>query len=85
MVIQLPNDILFESGKTEVKKAGKEALANVAHVLATVGDRDFIVAGHTDDVPIKTAQFGSNWELSTARAVEVVHYLISQGHGTAAG
>lgn len=79
MIIALPNDILFDSGKTEVKPVGKAALTKVAEVLATVGDRDFLVAGHTDDLPIKTAAFPSNWELSTRRAVEVVHYLISQG------
>jgi chemotaxis protein MotB len=79
MIIALPSDILFESGATDVKPAGKTALANVAKVLATVPDRDFIVAGHTDNVPIKTGLFPSNWELSTRRAVEVVHYLISQG------
>jgi chemotaxis protein MotB len=79
MIIALPNDILFDSGKTEVKAAGKKALTGVAQVLSTVGDRDFLVAGHTDDLPIKTAAFPSNWELSTRRAVEVVHYLISQG------
>jgi len=79
MIIALPNDILFDSGKTEVKTEGKAALAKVAQVLATVADRDFLVAGHTDDLPIKTALFPSNWELSTRRAVEVVHYLISQG------
>ena len=79
MIIALPNDILFDSGKTAVKKEGKDALAKVAQVLATVPDRDFLVAGHTDDVPIKTAQFPSNWELSTARAVEVVRFLVSKG------
>lgn len=79
MIIALPNDILFDSGRTDVKPDGKTALANVARVLATVSDRDFLVAGHTDDVPIKTARFPSNWELSTARAVEVVHFLIAKG------
>jgi chemotaxis protein MotB len=79
MIIALPSDILFESGRTDVKAAGKTALAMVARVLQQVPDRNFIVAGHTDDVPIHTGQFPSNWELSTARAVEVVHYLISQG------
>nr|HEX4314148.1 OmpA family protein [Kofleriaceae bacterium] len=79
MIIALPSDILFESGRTDVKPAGKAALAAVAKALQGVPDRNFIVAGHTDDVPIKTAQFPSNWELSTARAVEVVHYLITQG------
>jgi chemotaxis protein MotB len=79
MIIALPNDILFDSGRTEVKPDGKAALARVAQALASVGSRKFLVAGHTDNVPIKTELFPSNWELSTRRAVEVVHYLVSQG------
>ncbi len=79
MIIALPNDILFDSGRTDVKPDGKLALGKVAQALATVTDRDFLVAGHTDDVPIHTAVFPSNWELSTRRAVEVVHFLIGQG------
>ena len=79
MIIALPNDILFDSGRTEVKAAGRAALASVAQVLATVPDRNFLIAGHTDNVPIHTELFPSNWELSTRRAVEVVHYLVAQG------
>jgi chemotaxis protein MotB len=79
MLIALPNDILFDSGQTAVKPDGKVALAKVAQALATVADRDFLVAGHTDNVPIRTALFPSNWELSTRRAVEVVHILVAQG------
>ena len=79
MIIALPNDILFDSGRTDVKPDGKLALAKVALALASVTDRDFLVAGHTDDVPIHTAAFPSNWELSTRRAVEVVRFLIAQG------
>lgn len=79
MIIALPTDILFDSGRTEVKPIGKAALAMVARVLSTVADRNFLVAGHTDNVPIKTELFPSNWELSTRRAVEVVHYLVAQG------
>jgi len=79
MIIALPNDILFDSGRTDVKADGKVALAKVAQALATVTDRDFLVAGHTDDVPIRTSLFPSNWELSTRRAVEVVHFLVAQG------
>ena len=79
MLIALPNDILFDSGQTAVKPDGKAALTKVAQVLSTVGDRDFLVAGHTDNVPIRTAMFPSNWELSTRRAVEVVHILVAQG------
>ena len=48
-------------------------------MLATLADRRFQVAGHTDDVPIDTDRFPSNWELSTARALEVTRFLI--GHG----
>lgn len=79
MLLALPNDVLFDSGKTEVKKEGKEAITTVAQVLASIGDRRFLVAGHTDNVPIKTARFPSNWELSTARAVEVTKLLVTGG------
>jgi chemotaxis protein MotB len=79
LVIQLPNDVLFDSGQTAIKPAGREALLQVAQVLATVPERTFQVAGHTDNVPIQNARFPSNWELSTARAVEVVKLLVAQG------
>jgi chemotaxis protein MotB len=79
MVIQLPNDVLFDSGKTELKPAGKKAIEQVGAVLATLGDRRFQVGGNTDTVPIHNDRFPSNWELSTARAVEVVRFLVSKG------
>ncbi|MBN9160802.1 MAG: OmpA family protein [Myxococcales bacterium] len=79
MVLLLPNDVLFDTGRTEIKPAGKAALEQVAAVMKTIGGRDFQVAGHTDTVPIATARFPSNWELSTARALAVVHVLVAQG------
>ncbi len=79
MLIALPNDVLFDSGKTNIKPDGQAALAQVAKVLATIPDRNFLVAGDTDDVPIHTARFPSNWELSTARAVEVTKFLVANG------
>ena len=79
MLIALPNDVLFDSGKTNIKADGQTALAKVAQVLATIKDRNFVVAGDTDDVPIHTSRFPSNWELSTARAVEVTKFLIANG------
>ena len=79
MLIALDSDVLFDSGKTSLKPAGQAALAKVAQVLAGITDRKYQVAGHTDDVPIHTARFPSNWELSTARAVEVVNFLIANG------
>jgi chemotaxis protein MotB len=79
MLLVLPNDILFDSGKTELKPEGKDAIAKVAKVLATMKDRHFLVAGHTDNLPIHSKKFQSNWELSTQRAVEVVRLLIDNG------
>jgi chemotaxis protein MotB len=79
MVIQLANDVLFDSGHTEIKPAGQQALAQVAVIFKSIGDRKFQVAGDTDNVPIHSERFPSNWELSTARAVEVVRFLIAQG------
>jgi chemotaxis protein MotB len=79
MLIALESDVLFDSGKTNLKPAGQTALAKVAQVLAGITDRKYQVAGHTDNVPIHTAKFPSNWELSTARAVEVVNFLVANG------
>jgi chemotaxis protein MotB len=79
MLIALPNDVLFDSGKTNIKPAGQAALAQVAQVLSSIADRKYLVAGHTDDVPIHSARFPSNWELSTGRAVEVTKFLVASG------
>ena len=79
IVLALGTDILFDTGKTEIKPEGQAALAEVADALKTVGGRRFQVSGHTDTLPIKTKEFPSNWELSTARAVAVVKLLLERG------
>lgn len=79
MLIALPNDVLFDSGKTTVRPEGQVALGKVAQVLAGIPDRRFLVTGHTDDLPIRTRAFPSNWELSTGRAVEVTKFMIQNG------
>jgi chemotaxis protein MotB len=79
LVLQLSNDVVFDSGQTAIKPVGKDALVQVGAVLKTLTGRTFQVAGHTDDVPIQTPRFPSNWELSTARAVAVVKLLIELG------
>jgi chemotaxis protein MotB len=81
VVLQLHNDVLFDTGEADIKPAGKTALAEVAATLRTVGARRFQVAGHTDTQPItdKKKEFPSNWELSAARAIAVVKFLTSQG------
>ena len=79
MVLQLPNEVLFDSGRTALKSNGKEALATIAQALNSLAERRFQVAGHTDNVPIQNANFVSNWELSCGRALVVVHFLTGQG------
>jgi len=78
MIVQMSDKILFDPGQTELKEDGKLALTELARVLRDIGEREFLVAGHTDNVPIRTRRFGSNWELSAARAVEVVKFLQAQ-------
>ena len=84
MVVMLPNDVLFDTGRTEIKRSGQESLKAIAGVLRAEPDRHFQVAGHTDNVPIRTDRFPSNWELSTARALRVMHFLKEQGVPAAA-
>ena len=79
MLLELANDILFDSGKAELKDVGRRTLTEVAQVLKGMPDRRFQVSGHTDNVQISTARFPSNWELSTARAVAVVKLLVDAG------
>lgn len=79
MIVSLGDRILFDPGKTQVKKEGAETLKQVTEILKEVRGRDFQVAGHTDNAPIRSARYRSNWDLSTARAVEVVNFMISSG------
>jgi chemotaxis protein MotB len=82
MVISLPGDVLFSSGSDELKKDGTKILAQVAEVIrndATLKDRQYQVAGHTDNQPLKRAAetFRDNWGLSLMRARQVLVFLIS--------
>ena len=79
MVVVLESAVLFDSGKTLIKPEGKKALSEITQVLKTMTDRQYQVAGHTDDTPVRGGPFRSNWELSTARAVEVVKLMQSLG------
>jgi chemotaxis protein MotB len=79
MVLVLPNDVLFDSGKADVKPRGKDTLMPLAVALATFPDRTFQVAGHTDNEPIRLSGFASNWQLSTERALAVSAVLVSGG------
>ncbi|PIQ81676.1 MAG: hypothetical protein COV76_07705 [Candidatus Omnitrophica bacterium CG11_big_fil_rev_8_21_14_0_20_64_10] len=79
LVLTMLNEIFFDSGKAEIKESGKKTLEGVASVLKeTVPDSPVAVEGHTDDDPIKYSGWKSNWELSTGRALAVVHYFVDQ-------
>jgi len=79
MVINLPQDILFASGRADLGREGTETLSEIASVLKEFDNRTFQVEGHSDDDPISTAQFPSNWELSAARSLSVVKLLVDRG------
>jgi chemotaxis protein MotB len=79
MVVELSENILFDSGRADLKTEGQAALTEVATVLASIADRDFQIAGHTDNIPIKSAKYPSNWHLSSARALTVAIYLAEHG------
>ena len=68
----------FGSGRAELKKEFFPVLKLIAAVL-NERDGQFIISGHTDDIPIETKKFRSNWDLSAARASSVVHYFIQEG------
>ena len=72
-------EILFDSGKAEIKGDGLPVLNKVADVLnKNLSDREIGVEGHTDNSPIKYSGWKSNWELSTARATSVLHYMVDE-------
>ena len=80
------SEVLFDRGSAELGKDGHEQLDKLAVALKEIAAKIppsiqwvLRVDGHTDTIPIKRPQFPSNWELSSARAISVVHYLISQG------
>jgi chemotaxis protein MotB len=92
----LPSELLFESGSADISPEGRPELDKIAALIIELSgeipdDVEWVlrVDGHTDNVPIATNQFPSNWELSTARATSVVRYLVSRGvapdHLAAAG
>ena len=79
MVVELATDVLFDSGSAKLSDSGKAAIVEVSQVLATIGERSFQVEGHTDNVPIATAQYPSNWELASSRALTVMKTMIESG------
>lgn len=75
LVISLGEGGFFDSGSDELKPEGRELLDSLAEQMLASGNQ-IRVEGHTDNVPIQTTRFPSNWELSTARATTIVSYLV---------
>lgn len=78
VVVEFSSNILFQSGKAELLPAIKPTFSEIARELKTETYRNYVieVEGHTDDNPIRTPEFPSNWELSTRRATNVVQFLL---------
>ncbi len=79
MIVKLPAEVLFSSGKAELSPAGEGPLAAVASVLKEFNDRKWMIAGHTDSLPVSESSHKSNRELSTARALTVTEFLVKSG------
>jgi chemotaxis protein MotB len=82
LTVNMVDSILFDSGKAEVRKGGREILGKVISVLKDVEDKWIRIEGHTDNVQISRGlaqRYPTNWELSAARAINVTRYLQGQG------
>ncbi|HXQ51367.1 MAG TPA: flagellar motor protein MotB [Stellaceae bacterium] len=80
-ILEISSAAFFGSGSATLSSAGEAILRDAAARLASDAFKGYAITveGHTDDTPVHTAQFPSNWELSTARAASVVHFLLDQG------
>lgn len=77
LTIRFLDNVLFDLGRAELRPEARQLLGPVAQALAGVSNY-VRVEGYTDDLPINTVQYPSNWELSAARAINVTRYLIQQ-------
>lgn len=77
LLVRFMDNVLFDSGKADLTPKAREIIDKVAEIIRQ-NDKNVRVEGHTDNIPINTFRFPSNWELSTTRAVNVVKYLIEE-------
>jgi len=77
LILRFDSVLLFDLGKADIRATSLEALRKIGTMLNKL-DNQIIVQGHTDDLPINTEQFPSNWELSTRRATNVIHFFIDE-------
>ena len=77
--LTMQNPVLFDTGEDVLKPVAVPILTDIAALLSELPDSFISIAGHTDDVPIRTARFRSNLELSAARAISVARFLVDSG------
>ncbi|MDD2689774.1 MAG: OmpA family protein [Candidatus Omnitrophica bacterium] len=78
LVITVVGDLLFDSGRAQIRREAFPLLDKVSSVLKEVSEFNVGIEGHTDNQPIALSGWKSNWELSSARALSVLHYLINE-------
>jgi len=76
--VSMSDKLLFKSGSAAIETKGKEAIKMLADVLSKNQDIDILIEGHTDNVPIRTAVYRDNWDLSVARATSIVRILTDE-------
>ncbi|MFH1674358.1 MAG: flagellar motor protein MotB [Pseudomonadota bacterium] len=79
IIIQIRGKILFESGSAVLNSEAKPVLDKIIRIISEYSEYKVNIKGHTDNVPISTEKFASNWELSAIRATMVLKYLIEGG------
>lgn len=81
LYVSLSNEILYRPGSADISKEGKEVIGQLAEVFKNNGDMHVMVEGHTDDSPIRRSRYlyKDNWDLSCARASNVVRELVNAG------
>ena len=77
VTIHILEDIVFPSGSSELKKSSKIVLSQLSAIIKKLPN-DIRIEGHTDNVPISTSQFPSNWHLSVSRALSTAYYLMTE-------
>jgi chemotaxis protein MotB len=77
IILQIQDAILFDTGKADIRQESKAVLNEVYQLMSSMNN-NIIVEGHTDNVPIRSKDFDSNWELSTSRSVNVVRYFTEE-------
>ncbi len=77
IVIRVADTVIFDTGKSEIRSEAKEVLGTVGRIISAMNNH-VRVEGHTDNIPIKTVHYPSNWELSTDRASGIVRYFIDE-------